>query len=849
MSILVSGLQDTYSSALVSALQEREDVVLAAHQPILPETLTNHLNTRPLPDVVICCYRAVVPDIHSIQSRHSSLVVAKIHVDFDEVSMNLCKLNLEAFITGLKALVSCKKCPPTGANEECASQLNSPATVLTDPDASIASPYAGEPWGAICEWIDSTLHLYHCRHSPASGDIPGYAVSASSIDAMLSSNSECDPNGHCRHAEKRLRDASNRLAELQEEKRYQQSRIFKLRSRLSLSVTEFQTVLLVLAPELHPKYQVIYGALNNDLGRRGPSIALLAAILGDALDTRLALGRTGGLARWRLMGSGAFLPPADTLLTLDPGVISWLMGQRAALTDSNQMRDLLYPHSWTGATWELSAADKALAKKVGEVLLAEKSSGSLVVIQGHRVDALRSIVENAVMQTSQALLRVNPRATGVTDPIEREEAIQHLLRALLLEQDFAAIDLSSENIPDGPLEYLGPVLSKFRRVRTQCIVITNRLHALIPHLPDHITVIQDPLGKHDRSQDFLDAAQSAGYPLTPLEANTLVAVFPLNREQIVAAIRLAPHIRRSTHQSDQDALKEACRQVSSTELPRFARRLSSTYRLKDVVLPASQHQQLREIITHVQGSHKVMEEWGFSSRLPGGTGIAVLFSGPSGTGKTMAAQAIANELGTDTYQVDLARVVSKYIGETEKNLSAVFDDAESCGAVLLFDEADALFGKRSETRDAHDRYANIEVAYLLQRMEAFSGIAILTTNYRQNLDSAFSRRIRFMLDFPRPDAEARERIWRNSIPPQTPLNTTIHWRLLARSLDITGGTIRQICLRAAFLASQASKPELRIEHVLTAARAEFEKPGMSEALRALDLNETALRQPIHLAAA
>jgi SpoVK/Ycf46/Vps4 family AAA+-type ATPase len=290
------------------------------------------------------------------------------------------------------------------------------------------------------------------------------------------------------------------------------------------------------------------------------------------------------------------------------------------------------------------------------------------------------------------------------------------------------------------------------------------------------------------------------------------------------------------------ALSAACRRIACPDLPRFARRIEPIFCLDDVVLPADRRAQLNEMVAQVVYASKVLNTWGFSTQLPYGRGVAALFCGPSGTGKSMAAQAIARELQTDTYVVDLSRVVSKYIGESEKNLDAVFNDAERAGAVLLFDEADALFGKRSEVKDAHDRYANIEVAYLLQRMEAFAGLAILTTNFRQNLDSAFLRRLRFVVEFPKPDSQAREAIWRQCLPEAAPRQGDIDFRFLARRLELTGGNIRQITLRAAFAAASEKADAIEMRHVVTATRAELIKLGMQSAERELADFEAAERR-------
>jgi SpoVK/Ycf46/Vps4 family AAA+-type ATPase len=213
-------------------------------------------------------------------------------------------------------------------------------------------------------------------------------------------------------------------------------------------------------------------------------------------------------------------------------------------------------------------------------------------------------------------------------------------------------------------------------------------------------------------------------------------------------------------------------------------------------------------------------EWGFAARYTRGLGLSALFAGPSGTGKTMAAGVLGRELDRDLYQIDLATVVSKYIGETEKHLRKIFDTAERSGAILLFDEADALFGKRSQVKDSHDRYANLEISYLLQRMESYRGIAILTTNMQNALDPAFQRRLRFVVQFPFPDAPSRESIWRRVFPASAPIAELDYERLA--QLNVTGGSIRNIALLSAFLAADAGTP-IAMSHILEAARTEYAK--------------------------
>ncbi len=295
------------------------------------------------------------------------------------------------------------------------------------------------------------------------------------------------------------------------------------------------------------------------------------------------------------------------------------------------------------------------------------------------------------------------------------------------------------------------------------------------------------------------------------QLESLAAQFDLGAASIRAA---------SAQVGSPEDLWDACRSQARPRLDDLSQRIETRADWGELVLPAPQKDMLREISAHVRHRAVVYETWGFAQKGARGLGISALFAGASGTGKTLAAEVLANELRLDLYKIDLSQVVSKYIGETEKNLRRVFDAAEEGGAVLLFDEADALFGKRSEVKDSHDRYANIEVSYLLQRMESYRGLAILTTNMKDALDPAFLRRLRFVVQFPFPTAAERMEIWRRMFPAQTPLEKIDPARLA--KLCVAGGNIRNIALNAAFLAADANEP-VRMNHVLRAARTEYAK--------------------------
>lgn len=268
-------------------------------------------------------------------------------------------------------------------------------------------------------------------------------------------------------------------------------------------------------------------------------------------------------------------------------------------------------------------------------------------------------------------------------------------------------------------------------------------------------------------------------------------------------------------------LWEACRIEARAGMEQLARRIDTKADWEQLVLPPEQKALLRQITDQVAQRNRVYDDWGFRQQMNRGLGINALFAGESGTGKTMAAEVIANTLELDLYRIDLSAVVSKYIGETEKNLRKLFDAAEDSGAILFFDEADALFGKRSEVKDSHDRYANIEINYLLQRMESYRGLAILATNMKGALDKAFVRRLRFIVNFPFPGADERKEIWQKVFPSSTPVDENLDYSRLAK-LNLTGGNIHNIALNAAFLAAQEDQ-SVSMSLLLNAARTEFKK--------------------------
>lgn len=318
-----------------------------------------------------------------------------------------------------------------------------------------------------------------------------------------------------------------------------------------------------------------------------------------------------------------------------------------------------------------------------------------------------------------------------------------------------------------------------------------------------------------------------GAPLEEgVSLESLAIKFALQPGQIAAAAEEGERLARweGAQRLDEGLLYRACRAQLSHSLGRTASRVNAAYTWEDLILPPEQKRRLKDACAQVEYRHRVYDQWGFGKKVAYGRGLSMLFTGPPGTGKTMAAQVIANRLGLELYKVDLSGVLSKYVGETEKQLGAVFDEVKKSQSILFFDEADALFGKRSETKDSHDRYANVQTSYLLQKMEEYDGIVILASNFLQNFDEAFKRRIKFIIDFTLPDRDRRERIWRSVLPPDLPRDEDIDFDFLARSLELSGSGIKNIAVSAAFLAAEEGTP-MGMVHLLLAAQAEQHKTG------------------------
>jgi hypothetical protein len=845
--VLVAQTQeDILSSAIADAVRASADLELVGEGVIAEGQATELLRSAqaPIVDVLVLVGDSATLDFSELLARQPSLRILQIHIRQHSVRLELQGLGLSQLIATVRVLA--EREGSAVRDRHLLYEIESGARPATLPALANASRYDDDLWSRCESWIDAVLLLYHLTRPSGQGDLAGLALPTTAVeDALVVQEADNVPGLAAARA-----SVERAAAALQETLRAadpMRAPLAALARNLDLSDLEFQAILLGLAPEIDCKYQRVFGVLNDDLGRRTPTLGLVCSLLGSGLQVRRALVESGRLTGWHLLEGDARRPAFfDDPIRVDAHLIGWLMGDAQALTADPPLRMLIRREPWPGATWLRRLVDTAQGERLSKLLADTGGDHDFVVLSGDDHEGWRAILEAATQQARRSLMRIEVAASADASRVDVEEAAVRLARAVRLTDAVPVLDGARHGDNGASASHLMLLAAAVRDSRHPCVVIAPHIDLVAGALGRGHTVAfhRNASGATARGTVIREAAAHAGLTISQQRAQQLASTFHLSLDAIDRGLRVAAALVGKAR-SEEDVLKalaRAWRRVGSPELPRFGRLLEPAFRLDDVVLPADRRTQLREIVGHVVNAATVLEAWGFDAQLPYGRGVAALFAGASGTGKTMAAQAIAHELRTDIFAVDLSRVVSKYIGETEKNLDSVFDDAQRAGAVLLFDEADALFGKRSEVKDAHDRYANIEVAYLLQRMEAFTGLAILTTNFQQNLDPAFSRRLRFVIEFPRPDAPAREAIWRKCLPSTAPVSDDADFGFLASCCELNGGNIRQVTLRAAFRAAQEGSPRIEMQHLVDATVAELRKLGMDSAERQLVAHRAALRQ-------
>lgn len=571
-------------------------------------------------------------------------------------------------------------------------------------------------------------------------------------------------------------------------------------SGFGLTPFERDVLLLCAGIELNDEFATLVARIVGDAGKGQPSFALALAALPEAHWS--ATTPTAPLRRFRLVEMLSNDGPTRSPLRIDERILHYLMGvsyldeRLAGLVSLVEPPDLL-PESHC-----------KIASRLEHVWTEVQGAVYPFQLCGSDADAAWAIASRAAAHANMALHVVRMKDLS-SNAGERENFVRLWQRESIL--GAGALLLAHDDPESAKM-----ALSLAQRIAAPCVLVGVEPHGVAAHAVRRIDV--PSISKEEQRQVWLDRLGPGAAALNG-QLDVVISNFHLTADDIRASAE------RVMSEGDGDRapveiMWEACRTQSRAALDDLARRIEPMAGWDDLVIGDAQRDILREIVAHVRQRAKVYGSWGFAAKSNRGLGVSALFAGGSGTGKTMAAEVLARELALDLHAIDLSQVVNKYIGETEKNLRRVFDAAERGGTILLFDEADALFGKRSEVKDSHDRHANIEVSYLLSRMEAYRGLSILTTNQKNALDTAFMRRIRFCIDFQFPDENERREIWKRAFPAGTPTEG-LDPDKLAR-LNVAGGNIRNIAMSAAFLAADAGE-SVQMKHLVAAAGRECAK--------------------------
>jgi len=607
----------------------------------------------------------------------------------------------------------------------------------------------------------------------------------------------------------------------------------------SLSSEECDALLLIMAPELDQRFETLYSYAQNDVTRKRATAGLILRLLEHRTAERLKLR--------------ALFSAASRLLQIPLARFSDETQEREASLLSRAIRpeeriiDFLLGHesvdhrlrpftTYLEPTQSLAALhlphDLRQGLQYAACVLREE--GGILFFHGPGGGGKRVAAEALSAEAGRGLVVADLRqahAHGVFHPatlsLLRREARLHGANLLLVHAEAGLHEETGQRQQQLPISQ-----SLYNPAESAGLLVFVTSESQLPvaerALPCAWTAFEFPMPDFaDRTRLWQDAMNAIGESVSSL-APALANQFLLTGGQIHGAARMARATAllrgRGISELTRTDFEMAARAQSNQGLRRRAQKVEAAHQWSDLVLPPRTLQQLHEVCSAGRHRSIVFAEWGFDARLRQGKGLNVLFCGPSGTGKTMSACIVARGFGLDLYKIDLSSVISKYIGETEKQLSEIFREAQSSNAILFFDEADAIFGKRSEVKDAHDRYANIEVAYLLQKMEEYEGIVILATNFRKNIDDAFTRRIHYIVEFPFPEERYRERIWRSLIPASAPLGDDVDFGFLGRQFELAGGNIRNVVLAAASLAAEAGGA-MRMEHFVLATARELQKMG------------------------
>lgn len=686
------------------------------------------------------------------------------------------------------------------------------------------------------------LYLAVEQQYGVSNQFSGMTLTAEEICGMLGGDSSTDYDTSLLASELAELDrltGARREASLQQGVYLSLPHISKI---YGLSPFEENCIIICLAPELDRKYEKIYSYLQNDIGVKSPGIGFVLQLLVGTEEERTEYRRVfdpqAPLMRYLMETGGNLMDTSVPLiarpLKLDDWVVNFLLDYQvldahlahvAKLADvNNTQEDAMLTAVQENVTrfmdyyWYYGQNEVLNQTKQIFYFYGPEGSGKKTHIRA----VCQKLGMVLILADAEKILDSDVPFSEILRLLERQAVLGNAVFCL---ENFHSL-LAEDGRHQGKLNALLQMVTSF-----------VPLTFVLGFMPWNPNMVDGEFAFISLEFSFPNASErkilwekySMDYRIAPeVDIDAFAVKFRFTLGQIRAALERAESLA-IWNSSGNDLIGEAelynaCYAQSNRNLSTLAPKIEAVYSWEMLVLPSDQIFQLKEICSQVKYRSIVYEEWGFNSRLALGKGLNVLFWGPPGSGKTMAAEVIAKDLSMEIYKIDVSQVISKYIGETEKNLARIFAEAETSNSILFFDEADALFGKRSEVRDAHDRYANVETSYLLQKVEEYEGVVILATNLLQNIDEAFLRRLHFSVQFPFPEKEQRELIWRGIFPAGAPLDSNIDYDFMADKFILAGGSIKNIALSAAFYAAQDSCG-IGMKQIMLAARREYQKLG------------------------
>lgn len=670
----------------------------------------------------------------------------------------------------------------------------------------------------------------------------GLFISDDEINAILADpigipRWACDLNNHSSITRRAI---EHLVADIEERKRISiqngaEFRLEKLAELFELNDFEKDVLLLCLAPELDLRYERIYAYLHDDITKKRPSIDLILNLLCNAFNEKISarqyLVTESSLFNNQLLQlfedpSQQAPPLLSNYVKINERIVSYLLG-------SDEIEKSISPYVRI-ADPDISLSDVMLPDMINKRLKSfvltppAQNERALIYIQGTSGSGKKTTVKALCSELGRRLLIVDGARLSSVDEVNFDLLLQFIKResvlqnAVLYWEGMDSLQCESkmyqQNSLQTMLESQGGlvVLAGASDWEPTNALLKNRyvhIELSIPSFADRIQLwIKSMDGEiHERGDIDLEKLSNQFY----FTGGQIQNAASTAKNMAIWRNPVSPHVTM-------DDLYTACRMQSNKKLATLATKITPRYSWDEIVLLPDNLRQLQEISSAMKCRYLVFDKWRFSKKLALGRGFNILFVGPSGTGKTMAADVIAKELNIHLYKIDLSQIVSKYIGETEKNLGKIFQEARADNSILFFDEADALFGKRSDIKDAHDRFANIETGYLLQKMEEHDGIVILASNLRNNIDDAFVRRMFAVVEFPVPDCEHREKLWQRLFPDEVPFEEPIDYKFLARHIKLSGGHIKNIGLCAAFLSAEEGKG-VAMRHLIMATKREYQK--------------------------